>query len=121
MANAEPPGRIVGGQSLNDTANSADADSAGMTMRVIMVSMMLTMLAVLAVIGGSVRADDTVPHNAAVAVARAEIISGLRVGPPLQPADPKREARETPLPKPRERPCPEREGTPCRLMIVDMP
>lgn len=83
--------------------------------------MTVTIALALALLPGSVRADPASPHVTAVAVARAQILSGVRIEQAPQAAVSKRERREAPLPRPRERPCPEREATPCRLMILDMP
>jgi hypothetical protein len=82
---------------------------------------MLTMLIALTLFARPVRADGAIPHVATVAVARAQIISGVRVEQVPERINRERQVRETPLPRPRERPCPEREATPCRLMIIDMP
>jgi hypothetical protein len=81
--------------------------------------MLVTIFFALVVMPGQVRSDPATPHVTAVAVARAQILSGVRAGPEPQATDKKRENRETP--RPRERPCPEAEATPCRLMVIDMP
>jgi hypothetical protein len=82
--------------------------------------MPVTIVLASVIISGSVRADLPAPHVTATVVARAQILSGVRVGEVSRTVDPAREIREAPPPKPRERPCPEREATPCRLMVVDM-
>jgi hypothetical protein len=81
--------------------------------------MLVTIFFALVVMPGQVRSDPATPHVTTVAVARAQILSGVRAGPVPQTTDKKREDRETP--RPRERPCPEAEATPCRLMVIDMP
>jgi hypothetical protein len=81
--------------------------------------MMVTIVFGLTLLAGSARADPASPHVTTVAVARAQILSGVRIQQASQGADTKQERRETP--RPRERPCPEAEATPCRLMVIDMP
>jgi hypothetical protein len=67
---------------------------------------------------GSAGANDA-PHVTAVATARATIVAGVRVGPPVRN---ERTPEQQPLvPKPRERPCPENDQTPCRLIVTDLP
>jgi hypothetical protein len=86
-----------------------------------MLIMLVTIGLALTIVQPSVRAADQGPHVTAVATARAQILSGVRVGPAPPDADTKAERREPPPRRPRERPCPEAEATPCRLMVIDMP
>jgi hypothetical protein len=71
-------------------------------------------------LAGSVRADSPASHATAVVVARAQIMSGIRVGSEPPPSGAKRDRSEAPPPRPREKPCPEQEATPCRMLVVDM-
>lgn len=68
---------------------------------------------------GSADANDAQPRITAVAVARATIVAGVRAGPPTV-QNPKRAAQQLPV-KPRDRPCPEADPAPCRLIVTDMP
>lgn len=88
--------------------------------RPIILTMPVTILFALIAMAGQVRAEPTVPHVAAVAVARAQILSAVQVGDPPQANDAKRDPREAPPRRPRERPCPEAEATPCRLFVLDI-
>jgi hypothetical protein len=85
-----------------------------------MVIMLFTMILAGALVG-SVRADERNPRATAVAVARAEIVSGVRITREMTIPDDERRVRNNRLPKPRERPCPESDDHPCRLFVVDMP
>ncbi len=82
--------------------------------------MLVTILLALIVTPGQVRSDPVTPHVTAVAVARAQILSSVRAGPAQQTTETKRETRDTQARRPRERPCPEQEATPCRLLVIDM-
>jgi hypothetical protein len=112
--------RIVGGQSLFDTVRLRARDGRSVTLRGTMVKMLLTILLLSAPTRPS-RANDAVPHAVAVAVARAEIMSGVRIEQQVAPVDAEPRDRKTRLPKPRERPCPDVGKTPCRLFVTDMP
>lgn len=86
-----------------------------------LVNMASTSLLALAtmLITGSADANDAQPRVTAVAVARATIVAGVRVGTPVKD---ERKGEQRPLVKPRERPCPEAEQSPsCRLIVTDMP
>ena len=83
--------------------------------------MSVTIILALALLAGSVHADPATPHVTAVVVARAQIMESVRVGQAALTADAKHERGASPLPRPRERPCPEVEAMPCRLMVIDMP
>jgi hypothetical protein len=86
-----------------------------------MVSMLVTMIMAGALVG-SVRADEVNPRATAVAVARAEIVSGVRITREmLMRPDDETRSRSNRLPKPRERPCPDNEERPCRMVVVDIP
>lgn len=86
-----------------------------------MLNMASTSLLALAtmLLTGSVWADDGAARIAAVATTRATIIAGVRI------AQPDRRLDAMPLEigaaPPRERPCPERDRTPCRLIVTDIP
>ncbi len=82
--------------------------------------MLVTIALALIVIPGQMRADPVTPHVVAIAQARAQILSSVRVGPAPQPENSKRDTRDKQAPRPRERPCPEQEATPCRLLVIDM-
>ncbi len=85
------------------------------------VYMSLTLLLALLVVPSSTRANQDGPHVVAVVTARAQVLSGVRVGDALPSAvAPSHERRKAVERKPRERPCPEREAVPCRLMVVDI-
>jgi hypothetical protein len=83
--------------------------------------MSFTILLALVAFPASVRAEDAVSHVTAVAVARAQIVSGVRISREQVALDQDTAVRKTRLPKPRERPCPEADEHPCRLIVVDMP
>jgi hypothetical protein len=85
-----------------------------------MVSMLVTMIMVGALVG-SVRADEVNPRATAVAVARAEIVSGVRITREMLIPDDETRSRNNRLPKPRERPCPDGEEHGCRMVVVDIP
>lgn len=65
----------------------------------------------------SAHADAVDGRSIAIAVARAQIVSGVRIGQDRAPSE-ERSDGETRL---RERPCPERDQAPCRLLVVDIP
>jgi hypothetical protein len=85
-----------------------------------MVIMLFTMILAGAFVG-SVRADESNPRVAAVAVSRAEIVSGVRITREMLFADDEQRSRNNRLPKPRERPCPDSNEHPCRMVVVDLP
>ncbi len=120
MIDRRPPQqRIVEGQSLNGPYSGAKRHGAPRRAGRKMVYMASTSLLAVAtlILSGSVRANDDAPHVAAVAVARAQILSGVRIAQDGRPAEP-----QTPTaPKPRERPCPDDADTRCRMIVVDMP
>lgn len=83
--------------------------------------MMITMIMAGALVG-RVRAEEQRPRVTAVAVARAEIVSGIRITRDMIiPDNDERRSRNGRLPKPRERPCPDSDENPCRMLVVDMP
>lgn len=86
-----------------------------------MVSMMFTIFAALVLLPGSARTESTAPRVTAVATANARIVSGVRISREQVIGDNDTPSRATRLPKPRERPCPETDTPPCRLIVVDMP
>lgn len=112
--------RIVRGQSLNDTISVLAKAGAQRLARRIMINMLLTIFMLTALTGPS-RANEAAPHVTAVAVARAQIMSGVRIAQQLDSADAEPRNRKTRPPKPRERPCPEANIKPCRLFVTDMP
>jgi hypothetical protein len=86
-----------------------------------MVIMLVTMITAGALVG-SVRADEVHPRVIAVAVARAEIVSGVRIlREEMMRSDDETRPRSNRLPKPRERPCPDTDEHPCRMVVVDIP
>jgi hypothetical protein len=114
------PLRIVKGQSLIDTKSADTGDGGQCAGRRMMVKMLLTIFMLTGLTGPS-RANDTAPHAVAVAVARAQIMSGVRISHQFDHADAEPRNRKSRPPKPRERPCPEANITPCRLFVTDMP
>ena len=121
MVTSPPLDRIVKGQSPNDTPKACKGYGIARRTGAFMVSMSLAIIIALIVAGGPVRANDGAAHVTAVAVAKAQIISGIRIDRDYLQADNERSSRNTRLPKPRERPCPEADTHPCRLIVVDMP
>jgi hypothetical protein len=85
-----------------------------------MVAMMVSMILAGALVG-SVRADETSARATAIAVARAEIVSGLRITREMLALDDGKPRRANRFPKPRERPCHESDPHPCRMIVVDLP
>jgi hypothetical protein len=83
--------------------------------------MWFTMFVAFIAAPGSIRAEQATPRVTAVAVARAQIVSGVRISREQIDVDQDTATRKTRLPKPRERPCPEAHEHPCRLIVVDMP
>jgi hypothetical protein len=88
--------------------------------RGIVVSMWLTIF-VLTTLTGPLHANEAAPRAVAVAVARAQIISGVRIAQDRALADSEPRHRKSRSPKPRERPCPDANITPCQLFVTDMP
>lgn len=86
-----------------------------------MVSMMFTILSALVILPGSGRTETTTPRVTAVVTARAQIVSGVRLSRERVIVDTDTPSRTTRLPKPRERPCPDADAPPCRMIVVDMP
>ena len=121
MSTRPPRVRIAMGQSLGDTRVVRPGRSAPRRLRAFMVSMKFTIIVGLAMIPNPMRADDATPNVTAVAVAKAQIMSGIRIDRDYLQADNERSSRGNRLPKPRERPCPEADTHPCRLIVVDMP
>lgn len=121
MVNFQPLRRIAAGQSPNETSVAFQNGSATQKTSALIVSMSFTIIVAAALLPGSVRAQDAVPHVTAVAVARAQVVSGVRISREQMELDQESAARKTRLPKPRERPCPETDEHPCRLIVVDMP
>ena len=121
MTNRPSCVRVAMGQSPDDTAIVRFMRSAPRRLRAFMVSMKFTIIVGLAMMPNPMRADDAMPHVTAVAVAKAQIMSGIRIDRDYLQADNERPLRGNRLPKPRERPCPEADTHPCRLIVVDMP
>ena len=86
-----------------------------------MVKMSFTILIALVALPGSGRPETAAPRVTAVGVARARIVSGVRISREHVIVDADTPMRATRLPKPRERPCPDADTQPCRLIVVDMP
>jgi hypothetical protein len=82
--------------------------------------MLVTIVSALILLPQQVRSDPATPHVTAVVVARATILEAVRAGPAPLATDGKPEERHGPRKRPRQRPCPEAETTPCRLMVIDM-
>lgn len=112
---------IGGEQSPNDTRHAHKTCSIARRNGVFMLSMAFIIILALIVAGGPVRADDSASHVTAVAVAKAQIVSGIRITRDHLQTDIEMPTRNARLPKPRERPCPEVDEHPCRLFVVDMP
>ena len=121
MVTPPPLNRIVKGQSPNDTAKARKGYGIARRTGAFMVSMSLAIIIALIVTGQPVRANDDAGHVTAVAVAKAQIMSGIRIDRDHLLADNEQPSRNSRLPKPRERPCPEADPHPCRLIVVDMP
>ena len=121
MVTSPPLDRIVKGQSPNDTPKACKGYGIARRTGAFMVSMSLAIIIALIVTGELARANDGAAHVTAVAVARAQIMSGIRIDHEHLLADNEQPSRNTRLPKPRERPCPEADTHPCRLIVVDMP
>ncbi len=85
-----------------------------------MVTMLFTMIMAGALVGNG-RADEVNPRVAAVAVARAQIVSGVRITREMLIRDDEAPSRGNRLPKPRERPCPDTHEQPCLMVVVDIP
>lgn len=86
-----------------------------------MVTMLFTILVAFALFPGSGRAETVAPRVTAVVTAQARIVSGVRIANERVIIDSDTASRTTRLPKPRERPCPDPDTHPCRLIVVDMP
>ena len=82
---------------------------------------MLLSIFILGVLNGPSHANDVAPRAVAVAVARAEIISGVRISQEIELADADPRTRKSRPRRPRERPCPETNIASCRLFVTDMP
>lgn len=121
MSTLFSPRRITVGQSPNDTESARFKGSISRKRRAFMVSMSFIIILALAVLPATARADDAAPHVTAVAVARARIVSGVRISHEQLALDQDVRSRNMRLPKPRERACPEADEHPCRLIVVDMP
>jgi hypothetical protein len=125
MSISSVPGRIDAGQSSNGTVPDSFEDGIRRDISAFMVSMMFIIGLALTVLPGSVRAEESASHVTAVAVARAQIVTGVRISREDVAIDhetqPSSRSRAIRLPKPRERPCPEPDTPPCRLIVVDMP
>ena len=79
MVTPPPLNRIVKGQSPNDTAKARKGYGIARRTGAFIVSMSLPIIIALVVAGGPVRANDGAAHVTAVAVARAQIMSGIRI------------------------------------------
>jgi hypothetical protein len=120
MASLLPPQRPRQGQSPNGTADDPKHSGGQRRGAAFMVAMLFTMIMAGALVG-NVRADEVNPRVAAVAVARAEIVSGVRITREMLIRDDEAPSRGNRLPKPRERPCPDTHEQPCRMVVVDIP
>lgn len=121
MGNKVSLHRIAAGQSPNDTSRARFKGSISRKFRAFMVTMSFTVILALALLPETVGADNAAPHVTAVAVARATIVSGVRISREQLALDEDSSSRNPRLPKPRERPCPEADERPCREIVVDMP
>lgn len=115
------PLRIVVRQSPNETQRCEQATSAFREISAFVVSMTLTVLAAAALLPGTPHAARPEQRATAVVVARVQIVSGVRVSRERLAFDQDAVSRTIRLPKPRERPCPDTDTPPCRLIVVDMP
>jgi hypothetical protein len=86
-----------------------------------MVSIMFTIILASILVSDNAHSEEDSTRITAVAVARAQIVSGVRLSREQVAVDDETPPRVTRLPKPRERPCPEPSEQPCRLIVVDMP
>lgn len=120
MASLLPPQRPREGQSPNGTDDEPKHSGGRLRRAAFMVTMMVAMIMAAALVG-NVRADEVNPRMAAVAVARAEIVSGVRITREMLISDSNMPSRSNRLPKPRERPCPDTDERPCRMVVVDIP
>lgn len=119
MARSHIPSRPPRALSHSGTARTPNRSGGSSVVRGIMVNMSIPIVLALFMIPDGVGARGAGPRLSAVAVARAQVVSGVRN---LQEANEARPARRTdPTPRPRERPCPEAARTPCRLFVTDLP
>ena len=112
--------RFVEGQSPDETLFYLVVHGVLPADRGIMVTMRLIMSFTLVALTAPAVAQERGPH-AVVVVARAQIISGVRISPAQYPDNGSPHERQNGRPLARERSCPENEQGPCRLLIVDMP
>lgn len=112
--------RFVQGQSPDETAFCHVVHGVIRADRGIMVSMRFIISSALVALSAPAVAQERGPH-AVVVVARAQIISGVRISPAQYPDNGSPQERQNGRPLARERSCPENEQGPCRLLIVDMP
>lgn len=120
MANPLRPQRPHKGQSPNGTEDEPK-HRGGRTRRGAFIVAMIVTIVMAAALAGNVRADEASPRVTAVAVARAEIMSGARITREMLISDSDMPSRGNRLPKPRERPCPDTDERPCRMVVVDIP
>ena len=85
-----------------------------------MLAMLLTTLLALAILSGSIRAEENAPHVASVAVARAHIVSGVQISHDRVVVAEVAGTQPMPVAKWREAPCPEVADQTCKLLIFDM-
>ena len=116
-----PPARIAVGQSRDDTRPLSTKAGMKSQSSVFMVNMMFAFVMVLALLHQSTRAESAAPRVTAVATTRAQIMAGVRISGEQSDRNDDVPSRLTRLPKPRERPCPDTDAQPCRLIVVDMP
>lgn len=113
--------RIAAGQSPNETGTRRKRAGKAPQSGAFMVSVMFTIILATILAGDAARSEEGSTRVTAVAVARAQIVSGVRLSREQVAVDDETPSRVTRLPKPRERPCPEPSEPPCRLIVVDMP
>ena len=108
------------GQSPKETSAAQSHAGRSKWRGAIMVIMLLTVFIAGALIG-SVHAHEASPRATAVAVARAEIMSGVRITREMMMPEAEKPSRTNRMPKPRERPCPDHDAYPCRMIVIDLP
>ena len=114
------PFRPEQGRSLISTGvNAQTAGNLAAFLRK-MLAMLLTTVLALAVLPGSIRAEDSTPHVTAVAVAHAHIVAGVRVSPDRIAATDSKRSSPVTLAKLRAAPCPEVADPRCKLLVLDM-
>lgn len=115
-----PSDRVATAQSRHETVVGRTRAGRAARRRAIILTVSVIIVSV-AVLIASVRADEASPRVTAVATARAQIMSGVRIGSDQPVRDDHAPSRTMRQPRPRERPCPETDDHHCRLIVVDMP